>query len=263
MRFAESGAPAEKEAWRAAVSSCTVTSMGFRRSAADKWLATIYPRRCALCETLCDGAGSCMDLCEGCAEDLPVNDTKCLICGQPLSKIEIACGNCQKKRPPVDMTVAPYHYRFPADQLILQLKFGRKLCCANVMAELIVRQSRSELSDLDLIVPVPLHAIRHFRRSFNQAEEIARCLARRMDVPIDSGRLRRCRRTREQSRLSRAERGANVAGAFRVLRPLASNPHVGLVDDVITTGATIGAAARQLFAAGAGRVTAIAFARAG
>lgn len=242
--------------------SFRLAAMAARIRSLAHWAARLLPRHCVLCEVNC-AAETSLDLCEACAADLPVNASACSICAQPLAEPMPACGACQTARPLLAATCAPFHYRFPADQLVLQLKFGRNLSCASAMAELIFCRCAAELGDIDLIVPIPLHALRQFGRRFNQAEVIGRGLATRLSLPIDGRCLRRRRRTREQSKLARKDRNANVADAFVVRGPVPPRAHIGLIDDVITTGATIRAAAQTLLGAGAAQVTAIAFARAG
>ncbi len=116
---------------------------------------------------------------------------------------------------------------------------------------------------VDLIVPVPLHASRRRSRGFNQAELLAAALSRVSGVRCDSGVLRRHRATETQTGLTHRERRLNVQGAFRVRKPQAvSGRHVALIDDVITTGATVAACARTLKGAGAVRVVVLSLARA-
>jgi len=128
------------------------------------------------------------------------------------------------------------------------------------LAELIAREPKSFVADL--VVPVPLHPARLRERGYNQAELIARPLARQMRLPMNSALLVRAKPRPEKLKLSRQERWRTVRGAY-VLRPgsQVDNLRVLLVDDVFTTGATLDACARALRQAGAGRVVAITVAR--
>ncbi len=102
-------------------------------------------------------------------------------------------------------------------------------------------------ADLDLLIPVPLHAARQRERGYNQAAEIARGLAVVLDLPVVTDCLRRIRPTRQQARLEVAARRENIMGAFHAAGPLPGAPHrIGLVDDVMTTGATMSACASAL-----------------
>lgn len=203
-------------------------------------LQSLYPPRCVLCDEV-TAAGK---LCNGCLADLPASGPACRCCAAPLSATLAAC-----------------EYRFPADSLVTGLKFGRDLRCAAAMAMAMTAMAAPLAAELDCLVPVPLHRRRHWRRGFNQAAEIAAVLGSRLGVPLRHALIRR-RHTPAQSRLNRSRRLSNVAGAFRVAKPLATGTTVGLVDDVVTTGATLAAAARTLTEAGAGAVTALVFARA-
>jgi ComF family protein len=110
------------------------------------------------------------------------------------------------------------------------------------------------LEALDAIVPVPLHRTRRLERGYNQSAALARGLAEHLDAPCRPAWLTRPRPTRSQTHLSRRERWQNVAGAFDVPQPLPNGCALLLVDDVLTTGATVTAAARVLRRAGAGSV---------
>lgn len=151
-------------------------------------------------------------------------------------------------------------YRPPVDRLITQLKFSLDPVPARVLAMLFAR----ELQDVrpQFIVPMPLHPLRLRERGFNQCAEIARHLAPRVKVPVASRLLVRLRHTRAQSELTAAQRRVNVLGAFgvHVRQPLPQ--HVALLDDVMTTGSTLAAAAQALKAAGVQRVDAWVAARA-
>lgn len=174
------------------------------------------------------------------------------------------CGRCTVRPPGFYQTVAPLAYDYPVDRLLLGLKFGRRMHLARALGQAIAEGVRSQvergvLEMPEALAPVPLHPRRLAKRGFNQAEEIARLIAREIGVPMLPDICRRVRHTRMQSRLSDEERRLNVAGAFACaqspLRP-------AIVDDVVTTGATVDAMAAVLIAAGAERVQVWAAARA-
>ncbi len=220
-------------------------------------LQSLCPHRCVLC----DDAAAVGELCRGCLADLPASGPACRRCAAPLARAAPACGRCLTQPPPLQATLAACEYRFPADALVTGLKFGRELRHASAMAAAMTAMAAPIAADLDCLVPVPLYRRRHWQRGFNQAAEIAAALGPRIGLPVRHALLRQ-RHTQAQSRLTRPQRLGNVAAAFRVSKPLAAGTAVGLVDDVVTTGATLGAAARALTAAGAGAVTALVFARA-
>ncbi len=175
------------------------------------------------------------------------------------------CGRCAVRPPDFYRMVAPLAYDYPVDRLLLGLKFGRRMHLARALGQAIAEGVRSQVEQgvlemPEALAPVPLHPRRLAKRGFNQAEEIARLIAREIGVPMLPDICRRVRHTRMQSRLSDEERRLNVAGAFACaqspLRP-------AIVDDVVTTGATVDAMAAALIAAGAERVQVWAAARAG
>lgn len=172
--------------------------------------------------------------------------------------------------PAFDRARAAVEFTDVARTLVHNLKYADRLDYARPMARMMAPAGRELLADADLILPVPLHPLRLWQRRFNQAALLARHLAaipatadgRR--IPVAADLLRRCRATPSQTALGRAERRANVAGAFALAPGGAARlmeARVVLVDDVFTTGATLDACARVLRRAGAARVDALTFAR--
>jgi ComF family protein len=144
---------------------------------------------------------------------------------------------------------------------VVGLKFGRRRPLARLLADLVVEQCAHALPGFpDAVVPVPLAPARERERGFNQARLIAEHLARVLGTPLRAGWLARARRTAPQTDLTAAERRANVQGAFVAAGAVAGR-HVLLVDDVLTTGATVEECARALRVAGAGRVGVVTVAR--
>jgi ComF family protein len=142
-------------------------------------------------------------------------------------------------------------------EVIHRYKYHRALWLEPFLADLLARQARPALREgnWDLVAPVPLHPLKMRQREFNQAERLARCLARALGLPMNSQLVRRVKFTETQTRLTRPQRAANVGGAFapRAGKQL-QGQRVILVDDVMTTGATTSACARALRQAGAGEV---------
>lgn len=150
----------------------------------------------------------------------------------------------------------------PARNLVHALKYGGWRIAAPPMAECIRIVGGARLRRLGALVPVPLGSVRLRERGHNQAALLARALGRSLGVPILEDALRRTRETRTQTRLTPAERWRNVAGAFATGRPGAAGLSVAVVDDVMTTGATLGAAAAALAEQGPASIGAVTFARA-
>ena len=197
---------------------------------------------------------------------------RCVFCGTlSVPPERYICGGCRAElltiespppppSSPFVVEIAPYAWAFPVDAAIKALKFGRKLWYAPALAELLCEASTRLPDDVDAILPVPLHWRRRAFRGFNQAEEIARPLARQLDLPLLHNVVRR-KPTSFQSGLSARERARNLRKAFVVRGAMACN-HVLIVDDVITTGATIRSLAATVRKAGLTRVSALAVARA-
>ncbi|MGH7011073.1 MAG: ComF family protein [Caulobacteraceae bacterium] len=189
----------------------------------------------------------------------------CEICGAPLDHAQpegLACAACQARRPAFDRARAACLYDARSRDLILQLKHADRTDLAGLFAKWLARAARDLLPECEAVVPVPLHRSRLFARRYNQAAEIARPLARSASIPYLADALRRERATPSQGGRSRSGRRRNVSGAFTAARAdRIRGRRLLLVDDVITTGATIEACARALKAAGAARVDAVAIAR--
>jgi ComF family protein len=230
----------------------------------ERLIERLLPRHCLLCGQLSGGS----ELCAPCRADLPRAGQACRACAIPLAAFRAdpatnpygaLCGRCLRRPPPWDQALAALVYRFPADRLVCRFKFNRDLSAGALLGrELLdaIRRSGQELPDA--IVPVPLHRTRHFSRTFNQAELLARHLGRALGIPVHCRLLARSRRTVAQSGLDAAGRRRNLRGAFRLSLPRAPLParcHIALVDDVLTTGVTLAECSRTLRRAGAARIS--------
>jgi ComF family protein len=213
---------------------------------------------------LCGGRSGSGLICQICRDILPGPRSACLACGAGLSRPADACGACLNRRLPYARVWCPMDYRFPVDRLVQALKFHGDLVAGRVLAALLTGPDAPAGPDPPrAIVPMPLHARRQRARGYNQCSEIGRHLARQLDLPLLEGRLLRWRHDPPQSGLSALQRKKNVRGAYRVKPRSSPLPEsVLLLDDVITTGATVDAASRALVAAGVRRVEVWAVARA-
>lgn len=220
----------------------------------------IYPRRCILCGS--PGHGE-LDLCTTCTGMLPWNRTACSRCGSPLEVAGAVCGPCQRKPPSFIRSHIPFRYEAPLDTLLPQLKFRQKLYLAPLLAHLMMESTGQRDEPLpEVLLPVPLHAGRLRERGYNQALEIARPLARQLQIPLEQDLCIRERETQAQTSLTGSERRRNLRGAFTVNTGNVPR-HVAIVDDVVTTGATVEELARTLRRAGVEMVEVWACARAG
>ena len=223
----------------------------------------LLPSACALC-----GQQASAAVCAPCSADyLAERRARCPRCANPCAPRDAArpCGRCQAERPAFDATVVAADYAAPLDQLVLQLKFGAALSlapwCAHMLAEA-VRRRRLELPNV--LCPVPLGRARLAGRGYNQALEIARPLAHALNIPLHTRLAVRALDTPAQSRLTPAERRANLRHAFIVAPDalaMVRGQHIGVVDDVMTSGQTLHELAAMFKRFGAARVSNFVFAR--
>lgn len=232
-------------------------------------LDLVLPHLCMACREPVDGPGR---LCAACwsAVDFIV-DPMCDSCGLPFDYAigpGAVCGACARAAPAFDRARAAMRYGDVARRLVAGFKYADRLHLAPALAQWLARAAAPLLDGAGspgLIVPTPLHRRRLVARRFNQSAMLAQGLARLSGVPVALDALERRRATPPQAALrSAAGRRRNVAGAFRVpphRRALVEGRIILLVDDVLTTGATVEACARALRAAGAARVDATTLAR--
>ena len=224
------------------------------------WMARIFPPRCLLCG---DPGAHGRALCAGCDADLPRLGPACIRCAEPLpatapGRPELTvCGACLWRPPPFAAIEVPFRYAAPIDWLVRR----RDLAAGRLLGELVQAAVIARLPPVDAVVAVPLHGRRLCERGFNQANEIAGPLARRLGLaPIVDG-LRRPYTAPAQMDLPAGRRRANVRGAF-VPGTRAPAGTIVLVDDVVTTASTVREAARTLLRGGAADVHIVAVARA-
>ena len=235
----------------------------------------LWPARCLACG---DPGGDGIDLCAACAATLPWNASACARCAMPLPPAlppaltaahgsgaargaAQVCGACLPRagdplrHAPLGEVHAACVYAAPVDRLLLRFKFHHDIAAGGLLAQLMA-QALATAPRPDAVLPVPLHRARLRRRGYDQALELARPLARALDLPLLDGALRRVRATAAQSQLDAGQRRRNLRQAFAVPAGRALPAHVALVDDVMTTGATLHAAALTLRRAGVRRVDA-------
>lgn len=225
---------------------------------------TIFPPRCLACPAQTDAAHG---LCPACWADTHfIAGTTCTKCGVPLlgdAGAEDICESCRRHPPAWDGGAAPLIYGGAARRMVLALKHGDRLDMVGPLAGWMARAGRDLLAEADMIAPVPLHWRRLVRRRYNQSAELARRIGRLSGRPVVVDLLLRQRATAPQDG-GRCARAANQAGAFGVNPRHVSGLHgkrVLVVDDVLTSGATLSACADCLRGAGAARVDVLALAR--
>jgi ComF family protein len=236
---------------------------GFLLDLLTSAIGVALPEACLLC----GARGS--TLCPPCLRDAFESGPGCRLCAAPLpaDARAIACGRCLKQRPAFDATIAAALFRPPYDQLVRGLKYGAQLHHAPTLAALLVlrvRQVAATASIADVLVPVPLSRERLAERGFNQSIEIARPLSRTLGLALDTTTVLRLHDTAPQASLRFEARRTNMRGAFVIAlgrEDVLRGRRVAIVDDVMTTGATLDALARALKRAGAARVVNLVAAR--
>jgi ComF family protein len=226
-------------------------------------LPALVPSSCALCGSAGDEA-----LCDGCHRQFfHGHPHRCMQCAIPMPNTSATvCGECLKQPPAFDATIAAVDYAPPVDQLVLALKFGNRLTLAPLFARML---RDAVLRGPGFALPVQLTAVplgsrRLVERGFNQALEIARPMSRALGVPLEPQLLIRMRDTTAQAMLHPDERRQNIRNAFIVpahAMDQVRGRHIGVVDDVMTTGETLNELAAILKRFGAARVTNFVFAR--
>ena len=211
----------------------------------------LWPSRCLVCTAPgLDG----LDLCEACDAALPRLGSACRRCALPLP-VGTTCGRCLARPPPLAEVRAVLRYAAPIDRLVPRFKFHDDLAAGRLLSQLMV-EAFASLPRPDALLPVPLHRGRLRSRGYDQALELARPVSRALRLPLRRSLLVRTKATAPQSEQDAATRRRNLRDAFAVQCAGAPPAHVVLIDDVMTTGATLHSAARALRLAGVARVDA-------
>ena len=236
----------------------------------DSVLNTLFPPLCRICGAgLHPKAHECY-VCNECAKNFKsLLPPLCPTCGHPLSIQTLApklktCDYCPPSNIYFDTARAQLEYEGVAAKIITLLKFHYKEDLASILVDFldVTYQEHYQEKPFDLIVPVPLHWSRRWRREFNQSELLGRGLSERTGIPMGEKTLRRKRRTTPQARLKRNKRLANLVGAFTVNKGVdVAGKNILLVDDVYTTGSTVNECARVLKADDANNVSVLTVAR--
>ena len=235
------------------------------KAAGLKGLDFILPPLCFGCSAHVETQGG---LCAQCWSGLKfITDPMCTACGFPFPHempAGVLCAGCSKHLPNYQKARAALGYDDGSRRLVLAFKHGDKSQGLKTMGKWLHRAGEDLVTEADVIMPVPLHPIRLRRRKFNQAALLARALHMETGVPVDLFSLKRVKNTPTQGGLSRHKRAMNVVGAFRVpsaQKEAVRGKQILIIDDVLTTGATVDNCTRALNKAGAKGVYVLTLAR--
>jgi ComF family protein len=223
-------------------------------------LELLYPPACIACAKVMPVRAAFCEACDVALERLP--PVRCRTCAEPGTFPRDTCLRCHAAPPPFSRAWAPFAHDGPVARAIHRFKYEDHPELAPALAELLASECRQFLSQAPrLLVALPLHDRRFRERRYDQAQLLAGELARATGREAPVGLLSRARETRRQVGLSESDRALNVAGAFTA-SPSVAGREILLVDDVLTTGSTVRAAATALREAGAERIEVLTLARA-
>lgn len=215
----------------------------------QKLLSQLFPSRCILCQQTVDRSiEQNFEICQDCYRSLPHNTACCICCALPLPeniRNRVLCGRCIQKMPAFDYAHSLFRYEDRVIGLVHQLKFSEKINYARSIGELLLLKLLEAGEKPDCLLPVSLHDSRLRQRGFNQSIEISRVIAKKAAIPIEYDAVIRQRRTTAQTGLDAKQRKRNIKDAFRVINKL-DYEHVLIIDDVMTTGATVNELAKVL-----------------
>lgn len=212
-------------------------------------LKSLLKQYCTLCTSY---DGGVLGLCEICLKNLPWHSTsQCPQCS--LSSDGRTCGSCLTAPPSFDATTSLFTYDHPLDRLLQQYKYRESLQLANTFATMLHEKLLDNPGKIDLIIPMPMHVKRLQERGFNQALEIAKIVSKLTKVPLDYNACQRVKLTPPQASLPHKERSKNIRGVFHCQKDL-TGLNIAIIDDVMTTGASLDELAKTLKKAGAEHV---------
>jgi ComF family protein len=226
-------------------------------------LNLFFPPQCMVCDVLVPTHGT---LCMDCWNSVPfISEPMCACCGLPLEFAvdeNTLCGECLREHPPYSRARAAFVYNDTSRMLVLKLKYQDEMYLAPIFGPWLRSAGAELLRASDVIIPVPLHYWRMVGRRYNQSLLLARAIASDGGIPVIADGLKRIRHTKQQAGLTRPQRQKNVKNAFAANRPeRIKNKSILLIDDVMTTGATLAACTETLLKAGASQVNVLTLAR--
>ncbi|PCI67042.1 MAG: hypothetical protein COB38_09785 [Gammaproteobacteria bacterium] len=184
-------------------------------------------------------------ICDSCHAHLPESKQTCFVCGLPSTTKSIPCGACLKNSPPYDKTISAFHYQQPISDFITQYKYAGKLELLPIMTDYLINAIEKSLKlehsiktqMPELLIPIPLHFKKRNKRGFNQSRLIANVLSKHFGIPVSGNDITRTRQTLTQASLDVTQRKKNLKNAFEIKETLPER--VAIIDDIVTTGATV------------------------
>ena len=237
---------------------------------AQKIFSKLFPSRCIICRQTVNQAAvnAGIELCVQCYDGLTANSHCCFRCALPLSdeiSEQVLCGRCISKLPYFDYVHSLFRYEDAVISLVHQLKFSEKITFSRTLGEMLLSRLQAEMPMLedrpDCLLPVPLYKSRMRQRGYNQSIEIARIMAKNLQIPIVYDAVLRRRSTESQTGLNAKQRQKNIRGAFEIVQQIKFK-HVLIIDDVVTTGSTVNELAKLLKKNSVERVGVLSIARA-
>lgn len=230
----------------------------YRQLIVGKLFDNIRGNQCLLC--LQPAQNRC--ICAACLADLSWQDHACAVCALPLPEESDSaiCAECHLNPPLWQRAQAVFHYQFPVDRLIAAFKYHHQLALTDLFADFMAARIAPDARPT-MIVPVPLHPKRLRERGYDQTLLLARALARLTGIACHADVLQRQRETSMQKTLHREARRENLVGAFSCHPQILAGQRILLIDDVLTTGATLSVLSEILLNAGAESVHALVIAR--
>ncbi|MDN5248079.1 MAG: ComF family protein [Wolbachia endosymbiont of Tyrophagus putrescentiae] len=220
----------------------------------------IFPNVCICCECIIDES---LNLCSKCSKKINfLTKHYCNVCGSVISNNIYTCGKCITDSPQFKLLKSVFAYDEHSKNMIINFKFFDNLNYTKVFAKLIYQAHKDVFRDAEVIIPVPLHRLRLFKRKYNQAALLAKELSRLSGVCYEPFALKRFRNTKAQAGLSLKQREKNLRKAFTIRdKSVVKNKIAILIDDVVTTGATVRSCSQEILNSGAREIRVLSIAR--
>lgn len=208
----------------------------------SKFIEWIFPQdiKCIFCGDEIK-TPNIYNTCDKCLKNLPFNNKKiCKVCGTKINNMAKICNLCFENPPPYKIARAPFLYENPVTSIIYQIKFNNAKFLFEPLSNFLVDIYKKYNYNCDLILPIPLSQERLKTRKYNQAEKLAECLSPKLNLPVYNNLIIRTKNTQVQAKLTFENRKNNLNNAFKLLdKTKLKNKNILVIDDVITTGATI------------------------